>query len=36
MDKVIKNKRGLKLVASRSIGHEASSEKFGNLTHNLL
>ena len=28
MDKVIKNKRGLELVPSRSPGHETSSEKF--------
>ena len=28
MNKVIKNKRDLKLVASRSIGYETSSEKF--------
>ena len=30
MDKVIKNKRGLELVTSRSSGHETSSEKFLN------
>ena len=28
MDKVIKNKRGLELVTSRSSGHKTSSEKF--------
>ena len=28
MDKVIKNKRGLELVTSRSSGYETSSEKF--------
>ena len=28
MDKVIKNKKGLELVTSRSSGHETSSEKF--------
>ena len=28
MDKVIKNKRGLKLVTSRSSGYETSSQKF--------
>ena len=28
MDKVIKYKRGLKLVSSRSSGYETSSEKF--------
>ena len=28
MDKVIKNKRGLKLATSRSSGYELSSEKF--------
>ena len=28
MDKVVKNKKGLKLVISRSLGHEASSEKY--------
>ena len=28
MDKVIKNKKGLELVTSRSSGYETSSEKF--------
>ena len=28
MDKVIKNKRGLELVTSVSLGYETSSEKF--------
>ena len=28
MDKVTKNKRDMKLVTSRSIGYETSSEKF--------
>ena len=28
MDKVIKNKRGLELVTSRSSGYKTSSEKF--------
>ena len=28
MDKIIKNKKGLELVTSRSSGEESSSEKF--------
>ena len=28
MDKFVKNKKGLELVASRSSGHRTSSEKF--------
>ena len=33
MDEVIKNKRGLKLVTSRSSGYETSSEKFPYSLH---
>ena len=28
MDKIMKNKRGLKLVASRYLGYKTSSKKF--------
>ena len=35
MDKVIKNKKGLVLVTSRSSGRETSSEKFFYLLYTI-
>ena len=33
MSKVIKNKRSLQLISSRSLGHKTSSEKFLDLLY---